>query len=59
MTELITRSGKWTVIEYRNQKDFKYGSFEVYVKKEEFIISGILKRGQRSRYIKVSKVNKQ
>jgi len=55
MTESITRSGRYSVIEYRNQKDFRYGSFEVYVKPNELIISGVLKTGQRSRYLRVVK----
>jgi len=40
------------VIEYRNMNDFKYGSFEVYAKPNEMIISGILKKTNgRSRYM--------
>lgn len=44
--------GKHSVIEYRSQNDFKYGSFEVFAKPNEIIISGLLKKtGGRSRYL--------
>ena len=45
--------GKYSVIEYRNQNDFKYGSLEVFANKpDEIIISGLLKKtGGRSRYL--------
>jgi len=36
--------GKITVRKYRNYKDFKYGSFQVYVTEKETIIRGILKK---------------
>jgi len=43
---------KASVTEFRNQKDFRYGSFDVYVRKNEVIISGMLKKsGSRSRYM--------
>lgn len=46
--------GKYSVLEYRNQNDFRYGSFEVFAKPHEIIISGILKKsGGRSRYLLV------
>jgi CO/xanthine dehydrogenase FAD-binding subunit len=46
--------GKFSVVEYRNVNDFKYGSFDVYLKSDEIIISGILKKNSsRSRYMSV------
>jgi len=45
----------FSVIQYRNQSDFKWGSFDVFVKPDEVIISGVLKKGNRSRFMKVSK----
>jgi len=36
--------GKITTRKYRNFKDFKYGSFQVYVIENEAIIRGILKK---------------
>jgi len=49
---------KARVTEYRNQKDFRYGSFEVYVKPHEIIISGVLKKsGSRSRYMLVRRTD--
>jgi hypothetical protein len=45
---------KYSVIEYRNQNDFKYGNFEVFAKPNEVIISGLLKKsGSRSRYLQI------
>lgn len=42
------------VHQYRNQNDFKWGSFDVYVKPKEVIISGLLKKtGSHSRFMKV------
>jgi len=43
--------GKYSVIEYRNVNDFKYGSFDVYVKPDEVMASGLRKRGMHSRYM--------
>jgi len=43
----------WTVVQYRNYNDFKYGSFDIYVTKKEFVVRGLLKRGgQSSLYLK-------
>jgi hypothetical protein len=42
-------------MQYRNQNDFKWGSFDVYVKPNEVIISGILKKGGHSRFMRVTK----
>lgn len=48
--------GRFSVIQYRNQNDFKWGSFDVYVKPDEVIISGLLKKGGgHSRFMKVKK----
>jgi len=40
--------GKWSVVEYRNIKDFHYGSFTVYLRANEIIIRGILKKSNAS-----------
>jgi len=48
---------KCRVIEYRNQNDFMYGSFTVYVTANEIIIRGILKRdNQWSKYMLIQRV---
>ena len=46
---------RYSVIKYRSEEDFKWGSFDVYVKSNEIIISGILKRGNRSRFMLIRK----
>lgn len=44
----------FSVHEYRNQNDFKWGSFDVYVKPNEIIVSGLLKKnGSHSRYMRI------
>jgi hypothetical protein len=44
---------KYSVIEHRNKNDFKYGSFDVIVRSNEVILVGILKRGNRSRFMTI------
>lgn len=47
---------KCRVIEYRNQNDFQYGSFTVYVTTNEIVIRGILKRdNQWSKYMLIQR----
>lgn len=36
--------GKITTIKYRNFKDFKWGSFQVYVTEREAVVRGVLKK---------------
>jgi len=46
----------WSVTQYRNYKDFKYGSFNVYITEKEFVIRGLLKKtNNTSLYIKGNK----
>lgn len=43
-----------SVIKYRSFDDFKWGSFEAYVTKEDVFIYGILKKtNSRSKYMRV------
>lgn len=42
----------WTVTQYRNYKDFKYGSFNIYLTDKEFVVRGILKKtNNTSKYL--------
>jgi hypothetical protein len=47
---------KWSVMQYRGFDDFMFGSFDVYVTREEVIIRGRLKRGQSSPYMLIRRV---
>jgi len=49
----VTDTEKWSIMRYRSYDDFMYGSFDVYVTKEEIVIRGHLKRGQPSLYMKL------
>ena len=49
----VTDTEKWSIMRYRSYDDFMYGSFDVYVTKDEIIIRGHLKRGQPSLYMKL------
>jgi len=40
----VTKTGKWTTIQYRNFNDFKFGSFTVYSTEKETVVRGILKK---------------
>jgi len=46
---------KYSVIEHRNINDFRYGSLDVIVRSDEIILVGVLKRGNRSKYMTVRK----
>lgn len=39
---------KHSVIQYRGYDDFKFGSFSIYVTKNEVVIRGILKKNNSS-----------
>lgn len=46
----------WTVIQHRGYKDFRYGSFNVYVTEEDVTIRGMLKKGNQSLYMTIKKI---
>jgi hypothetical protein len=43
-------------MQYRGFDDFMFGSFDVYVTREEVVIRGRLKRGQSSPYMLIRKM---
>ncbi len=47
---------RFSVLQYRNYNDFKYGSFNVYVTEKEVTIRGLLKKNNNSSlYMRVVK----
>lgn len=48
--------GKWSTAQCRSYDDFRYGSFDCYVTKNDVVIRGVLKKtGAQCVYMKIGR----